>query len=120
MPRSLHHLMIISDGAPQHNELYDSARSLGADLIEWAQDHQNVDRHVRESVKDAMDQHDEEALQGEYPEGVSPQLPDAEHYTETVRDVLSDNDFDVHIEVLDIPAAGADEPVGSEATRVGS
>lgn len=115
MPRSLHHLMIISDGAPQHNELYDSRRSLAADLIEWAQDAQNVDTDVRESVKDAMDAHDEEALQGEYPEGVSPALPEAEHYIDTIQEALESHDFDIHIDVLEIPTAGADEPAEPKA-----
>lgn len=114
MSRSLHHLMIISDGATEHNQLYDSRRALGADLIEWAQNSDNVDRHVIESVKEAMDEHDEEAMQGEYPEGVSPSLPEAEDHTETVKEALESHDFDVYIDVLEIPAAGADEPADSE------
>lgn len=99
--QTLHHLLVIEDGAVQTNSLFLSERALAKALIEeLLNDEYAVDS---DDVQDVMDEADQDAAGAEYPEGCSEPPATPEGYLDCLRELLSNEGIDLHVDTIDLP-----------------
>lgn len=98
----LKHLMIIEDGQLQENSLHSSDRARAERLIALLLDGELGD-DLAEKAPGIMRDADAEALQADYPEGVSTSLPRAEDYIAALKEWLATEGCDVFVEDLALP-----------------
>ena len=105
--KSLHHLLVISDGEVLVNELFNSKRELADSFIAGLREGSYDLGIDTEDVKQAILDADEEAAAADYPEGITPPVRgDSEEYLDMLSDLLGNENVDLHIHTISVRDAG--------------
>lgn len=94
------HLFIIEDGEVKANQVFVTERRRAEHLISLIEDDAIGDRSEFAALLDSQDM---EALCADYPEGVSPSLPNPEDRLDDIKDWLAEQGIDIYLDVLDLP-----------------
>lgn len=102
--KSFHHLLVIKDGEVFVNELFHSKRDLAESFVTGLREDGYDIGIDKEDVEAAILDADQDAAAADYPEGVSPRVHgDPEEYLDTLADLLSENDIDLHVDTIALP-----------------